>query len=199
MFAEALAHESQLVFLAVKAPELLSKYVGQTEANIRNLFYKASQAAPAMIFIDEIDAIAPDRGRQGEQLQSVATFLTEMDGVKTLQNVLVVGATNAEHVLDPAIKRPGRIDMHFRIGPPDLEGRKQVFGIHIGAFKVDDAVDMEDLAARTEGWTGAEIAEMCRSAMLDAELEHARKGIPLVLTKDSLFQSFEKVQELKKH
>jgi len=170
--AKAIANESGVNFISVKGPALLSKYVGESEKGVRDTFRKARQAAPCIVFFDEIDALVPRRA--GEGLDShvservLAQFLTELDGIEELKGVLVLGATNRLDRLDPAVLRPGRFDAVIDIAVPDEEGRREIFGIHLRGKPLARAVDVVDLAARTEGLTGADIAGVCHRAALSA-------------------------------
>ncbi|MBI2189172.1 MAG: CDC48 family AAA ATPase [Acidobacteria bacterium] len=170
--AKAIANDSGVNFISVKGPALLSKYVGESEKGIRDTFRKARQAAPCIVFFDEIDALVPRRA--GESLDShvservLAQFLTELDGVEELKGVLVLGATNRPDRLDPAVLRPGRFDAVIDIAVPDEEGRREIFGIHLRGKPLARTIDVVDLAARTEGLTGADIAGVCHRAALSA-------------------------------
>ncbi|CAE6495388.1 unnamed protein product, partial [Rhizoctonia solani] len=166
LIARALATESGVNFLSVKGPELLNKYVGESERAVRDMFTKARGAAPSIIFFDEIDALATareaDTGHQGV----LTSLLTEMDGVQELVGVTVVAATNRPDVLDSALMRPGRLDKLLYVGPPDQAGRKDIFRIRTHKMKVDPELDLDVLAELTEGCSGAEIAAVCQNAAL---------------------------------
>jgi transitional endoplasmic reticulum ATPase len=170
--AKALANESSVNFLSVKGPELLSKYVGESERALRDVFRKARQAAPAILFFDEIDALASTRGA-GWSSDAVAErvlsqFLTELDGIEELKGVLVLGATNRLDRLDPALLRPGRFDEIIQIAPPDRAGREDILKVHLRDKPLAPEVVIDGLAARTDGWSGAELASLCRRAGLNA-------------------------------
>ncbi|KAH7344827.1 P-loop containing nucleoside triphosphate hydrolase protein [Rhizoctonia solani] len=168
LIARALATESGVNFLSVKGPELLNKYVGESERGVREIFTKARSAAPSIIFFDEIDALATardtDTGRAHEGV--LTSLLTEMDGVQELVGVTVVAATNRPDVLDSALMRPGRLDKLLYVGPPDLAGRKEILAIRIKKMSVDPELDLDVLAELTEGCSGAEIAALCQDAAL---------------------------------
>jgi transitional endoplasmic reticulum ATPase len=170
LLAKALATESEANFISVKGPELLSKWVGESERGVREIFRKARQAAPCMIFFDEIDAIAPVRGMRsgdsGVTERVISQLLTELDGLQELRGVVVVGATNRPDILDPAIIRAGRFDKILAIGWPDLEARKEVLKIHLRNKPLDRDVDVEGLARRMDGYSGADIEEVCNEAGL---------------------------------
>ncbi|KAJ1311262.1 hypothetical protein OPQ81_009760 [Rhizoctonia solani] len=168
LIARALATESGVNFLSVKGPELLNKYVGESERAVREIFTKARGAAPSIIFFDEIDALATardtDTGRAHEGV--LTSLLTEMDGVQELVGVTVVAATNRPDVLDPALMRPGRLDKLLYVGPPNKQGRKEILAIRTRKMSVDPDLDLDVLAELTEGCSGAEIAALCQNAAL---------------------------------
>jgi len=174
LLAKAVATESEANFISVKGPEVLSKWVGESEKAIREIFRKARETAPCIIFFDELDAIAPRRGMHtdaGVTDRIVNQILTEMDGIQILKGVVVIGATNRPDILDPALLRPGRFDRVIYVPPPDVEGRYQIFQIHTREMPLDDDVDLRRLAEMTEGYTGADIEAVCREAALTAARE----------------------------
>ncbi|TKY84690.1 hypothetical protein EX895_006592 [Sporisorium graminicola] len=172
LIARALATESGLNFLAVKGPELYSKYVGESERAIRDTFKKARAAAPSIVFFDEIDALSSSRdgdSSSGDALNSriIATLLNEMDGIEAMSDVIVIGATNRPQSLDPALLRPGRLDRLVYVGPPDQEARKQILRTRMAKMAVSaGAVDLDKLAQLTEGCSGAEVVSICQEAGL---------------------------------
>jgi transitional endoplasmic reticulum ATPase len=172
LLAKAIASESKVNFLSVKGPALLSKYVGESEKAIREVFRKARQVAPCIIFFDEIDALVPARSASssdshvGERVLS--QFLAEFDGVEELRDVLVLGATNRIDMLDAAILRPGRFDEIVEIMPPDEAGRRQIFEVHLRAKPLGPDIDVDSLASRTDTFSGAEIEAVCTRAALRA-------------------------------
>ncbi len=172
LLAKAVATESEANFIAVRGPELMSKWVGETERGIREVFRKARTAAPAIIFFDEIDALVPRRGMgyadSGVTERAVSQLLTEMDGIATLEDVVVIGATNRPDILDPAILRPGRFDRLIYVPPPDEEARLEIFKIHTRNMPLADDVDLARLARMTEGYSGADIEAVCREAAMNA-------------------------------
>lgn len=175
MIAKALANESKLNFLAVKGPELFSKYVGESEQAVRALFRKARRVSPCIIFFDEIDALGSQRGGGGGSKvgdRVLSALLTEMDGIEQLKNVTIVAATNRPDMIDSALMRPGRLDRRVYVPLPDKATRLQVFAIHTKRKPLADNVDLETMAERTEGYSGAEIASICNTAALKA-LEEA--------------------------
>lgn len=181
MLAKAVATESEANFIAVKGPEFLNKWVGESEKAVRETFRKARQAAPCVIFMDEIDSIAPERGKgnggdDGVTERVISQMLTEMDGLESLNNVVVIAATNRPDIMDPALLRPGRFDKSIFIGPPDKESRKSIFGIHTRGKPLADDVDIEKLADETEGCTGADISAICNEAVMNAVRRLIAKG-----------------------
>jgi AAA family ATPase len=173
--ARALASESKFNFLSVKGPQLVSKYVGETEQNIREVFQKAKAAAPSVIFFDEFDSMA-SRDTGHESLKSVTALLTEMDGFEELSGVLVIAATNAPWKIDPAFIRPGRFGIQQYVGLPDLDARKQILSINTKNVSLSGDVDLAQFASKTEGWSGAEVANLCRIATIQARREVTRTG-----------------------
>ncbi len=175
MLAKAVAHESQANFISVKGPELLSKWVGESEKAVREVFRKARQAAPCVVFFDEFDSLAPARGRGLDNQVTeriVSQLLTELDGLEELQGVLVIAATNRPDLIDPALLRPGRFDRIIEVGAPDLEARKEIFKVHLKTRPLADDVDVDELARQTEGMSGADIALICEQASLNAIEEY---------------------------
>ncbi|MCD6466135.1 CDC48 family AAA ATPase [Candidatus Bathyarchaeota archaeon] len=176
LLAKAVANESEANFISIKGPEVLSKWVGESERAVREVFRKAKQAAPSIIFFDEIDAIAPLRGGgYGDSHVTervVSQLLTEMDGLEELRGVVVIAATNRPDILDPALLRPGRFDKLLYVPLPDFEARKEILKIHLRRKPLAEDVDIEDLARRTEGYTGADLAAVCNTAVLLAIREH---------------------------
>ena len=179
MLAKALATESNVNFLSVKGPELLSKWVGESERGLRDIFRKARQAAPAIIFFDEIDALVPTRGgslsADPVADRVLSQFLSEFDGIEELKGVLVLGATNRLDRLDPAVLRPGRFDEIIEIPPPGEADRKAILEVHLRGKPVAPQVSLERLALDTEGYSGAELASLCRKAGLSAVRRAVRR------------------------
>ncbi len=179
LMAKAAANESEANFISIKGPELLSKWVGESEKGVREIFRKARQAAPCIIFFDEIDAIAPKRGGDfgdshvTERL--ISQLLTELDGLEILTNVVVIGATNRPDIIDPALLRPGRFDRLLYVPPPDRDSREQILKIHIKKKPLDESVDIGKLADQTDGYTGADIASLSSAAVMLALREHVSK------------------------
>ena len=171
LLAKAVATESEANFISVRGPEIFNKYVGESEKAVREIFKKARQTAPCILFFDEIDAILSARGMRddtGVSQRIVNQFLAELDGMLTLQNVLVIGATNRADILDPAVLRPGRFDGVVFVPPPDLEARIEIFQVHTREMPLDSGVDIEKLADLTEGFSGADIEGLVREAAMAA-------------------------------
>ena len=172
LLAKAVATESQANFIAIRGPELLSKWVGESEKAVREVFRKAKQASPSIIFLDELDAIAPRRGAfsgGSHVMESVVNqILSLLDGLENLRDVVVLGASNRPDMIDPALLRPGRFDRLVLVRPPDAESRKKIFEIHTSSMKLEADVDLSQLASELEGYVGADIAAMCREAVMIA-------------------------------
>ena len=179
LIAKAAAHESEANFISIKGPELLSKWVGESEKGVREVFRKARGAAPCIVFFDEIDAIAPTRGGAGSDShvteRLISQLLTELDGLEILTNVVVIAATNRPDIIDPALLRPGRFDRLLYVPPPDKESRLQVIKIHTTKKPLADDVKIDVLADQTEGYTGADIAALASAAVMLALREHVAK------------------------
>ena len=179
MLAKAVATESEANFIAVKGPEFLNKWVGESEKAVRETFRKARQASPCVIFMDEIDSIAPERGTGGDSNVTervISQMLTELDGLESLNDVVVIAATNRPDIMDPALLRPGRFDKSVFIGPPDRESRASIFRIHTKGKPLADDVDIEGLADRTDGCTGADISAICNEAVMAAVRRIVKPG-----------------------
>ena len=168
LLAKAVASESDAHFIAINGPEIMSKYVGGSEENLREYFEEAEENSPSIIFIDELDAIAPKReGTNGEvERRTVAQLLTLMDGLKSRGQVVVIGATNRPDSLDPALRRPGRFDREIEIGVPDSEERKEVLEIHTRNMPLADDVDLDKIANTTHGFVGADLESLCKEAAM---------------------------------
>jgi len=174
LLAKAVATESQANFISVKGPEVLSKWVGESEKAVREIFRKARETAPCIVFFDELDSIAPRRGVHtdaGVTDRIVNQLLTEMDGMLSLKGVVIIGATNRPDILDPALLRPGRFDRVLAVPPPDRLARDRIFRIHTREMPLAEDVDIEELAALTEGYTGADIEAVVREAAMASARE----------------------------
>ncbi|MBU2565674.1 MAG: CDC48 family AAA ATPase [Candidatus Thermoplasmatota archaeon] len=180
LLAKAVASESEANFISIKGPELLSKFVGESERGIREMFRKAKQASPCIIFFDEIDSIAPIRGQSfdsGVTQRVVSQLLTELDGMEELKDVVVISATNRPDIIDKALLRPGRIDRLIYISPPGKKEREKIFKIHLKDKPLTDDIDISMLAERTENYVGADIEAICREATILALREIVKKGM----------------------
>jgi len=179
LMAKAAANESEANFISIKGPELLSKWVGESEKGVREVFRKSRQAAPCIIFFDELDAIAPTRGgNHGDSHVTervISQFLTEMDGLEILTNVVVIGATNRPDIIDPALLRPGRFDRILYVPPPDRDSRLQILKIHAKRKPLAEDVSIEQLADKTDGYTGADLASLSSAAVMLSLREHIKK------------------------
>jgi len=180
LLAKAVAHESETNFISVKGPELLSKWVGESERGVREVFRKARAASPSIIFFDEIDALLPRRGMymgSSHVTESVVSqILSELDGLEELHNVTVLGATNRPDMLDEALLRPGRLDRLIYVPPPDRESRLKIFEVYLGPIEslLTDDVSVDDLVERTDGFVGADIEALVRRAKMGAMRDFIR-------------------------
>jgi transitional endoplasmic reticulum ATPase len=185
LLAKAVASESEVNFISVKGPELLTKFVGESERGVREVFRHARHAAPCIVFFDEIDALIPARGAGSADShvseRVLSQFLAEMDGIEELKGVLVLGATNRPDMLDPAVLRPGRFDLHIDIPAPDRSARQQIFAVHLRHKPVAADVDLNELIECSERLSGAEIAGACHRAALEAIRRLVRDSDPAAL------------------
>jgi transitional endoplasmic reticulum ATPase len=180
MLAKAVANESEANFISIKGPEMLSKYVGESEKAVRETFRKAKQASPTIIFFDEVDSIAPIRGISSDSHVTervISQMLTEMDGMEELKDVLVIAATNRPDMVDSALLRPGRLDRLIYITPPCVDARKEIFEIHLDGKPLDNKVDLRELARMTDGYVGSDIEAICREASIMALREKITPGM----------------------
>ncbi len=175
LMAKAVANESDSNFISIKGPELLNKYVGESEKGVREIFEKARSNAPTIVFFDEIDAIATERGSgvsdTGVGERVVSQLLTELDGLENLEDVVVIATTNRPDLIDSALLRPGRLDRHIHVPVPDIESREAVLRVHTENLVLADDVDLVELAKQTEGFVGADIEALCREATMSATRE----------------------------
>ena len=180
MIAKAVATTSEANFISVKGPELLSKWVGESEKGVREIFRKARQAAPCIVFFDELDAVAPTRGgSDGDSHVTervISQMLTEMDGLEDLKGVVVIGATNRPDMIDEALLRPGRFDRLLEVPVPDREARMQIFQIHTRNKPLDRSVSLDKLVEMTDGYTGADVAALVNAAAMSAIKQHIDSG-----------------------
>jgi len=175
LLAKAVANEADSNFISVKGPELLNKYVGESEKGVREVFEKARENAPTVVFFDEIDAIATERGSNnsdsGVSERVVSQLLTELDGMEELQDVVVIATSNRPDLIDTALMRPGRLDRHVHVPIPDEAARRAIFAVHTEPKPLAEDVDLDSLAARTDGFVGADIEALVREATMDATRE----------------------------
>ncbi|MFZ8830483.1 MAG: CDC48 family AAA ATPase, partial [Candidatus Aenigmatarchaeota archaeon] len=212
LIAKAVATESGANFIAVKGPELLSKWFGESEKRVRDLFKKAKQVAPCIIFFDEIDALAPRRGIGMHEASEriVAQLLTEISGIEEVKNVVLIAATNRPELVDPALLRPGRLDKLIFIPPPDEKARLEILKVHTRKVPLAKDVNLEELAKRTEGYSGADLEALVKEAAMNAlredinakevkakHFEEALKKIPPSLSKE-LIEYYKRFEERKK-
>lgn len=179
LIAKALATESEVNFIAVKGPELINQYIGESERSVREVFKKARQAAPTILFLDEIDSLVPKRSQESSGARVtervISQLLTEMDGIEELRGVLVLAATNRLDLIEPALLRSGRFDLVLEIPGPDRKAREAIFAIHTQSKLLAADVDISMLAGKTEGMTGADIAFICRRASMLSIREHIKR------------------------
>jgi len=184
LLAKAVANESDANFIDISGPELVSKFVGESEERLRSIFDEAKEKAPTIIFMDEIDAIAPKREEATNEVERrmVSQLLTLMDGMSSRGQVIVIGATNRQNAIDPALRRPGRFDREIEIGVPDRNSRKEILQIHTRNMPVAKDVSVDDLADMTHGFTGADITSLAR----EAAMATLRRILPKILDKRSV-------------
>ncbi|MHB9286597.1 CDC48 family AAA ATPase [Halobacteriales archaeon Cl-PHB] len=182
LLAKAIANESQSNFISIKGPELLNKFVGESEKGVREVFEKARANAPTVVFFDEIDSIAGERGKNmgdsgvGERV--VSQLLTELDGLEELEDVVVIATTNRPDLIDAALLRPGRLDRHVHVPVPDEEARRKILEVHTRDKPLADDVDLDSLARRTDGYVGADLQAVTREASMAASREFIRSVDP---------------------
>lgn len=205
MLAKALASEAGVNFISVKGPALLSRWVGDSERAVREVFRKARQASPCIVFFDEIDALAPARGSlDGSPATDrvISQLLTELDGAEELRGVMVLAATNRPDLVDPALLRPGRFDLHLKLQAPGRDDRRAIFAVHTRGMSLARDVELDALAEATEGLMGADIAAICRQAAMAAiretvggrpEGEEALSGVPVMVAGRHFEQSLRRV------
>jgi transitional endoplasmic reticulum ATPase len=209
LLAKALANESGVNFISVKGPELISKWVGESEKGIREVFKRAKAASPCIIFFDEFDSIAPSRGYGGDAgvtQRVISQLLAEMDGIEELKGVIVLAATNRRDLIDPALLRTGRFDFLINIPHPDEEARKKILEVHLLAKPLTKDIDPKDLATKTDGFSGSDIESLCREATMQAirrfisihsnKLESNLKK--LIITSEDFKNSLELIKEQRK-
>ncbi|MCR4319103.1 MAG: AAA family ATPase, partial [Candidatus Brocadiaceae bacterium] len=202
LMAKAVANETKVNFISVKGPALISKYVGESERGIRDMFKKAKQAAPCIIFFDELDVIVPRRGEGGDSHVTervIGQFLTEMDGIEELKGVLVLAATNRMDQIDPALLRAGRFDYLIEIPVPDEETRLKIFQVHTKDKPLEKGIDFKKFAQETEGMTGADIELICKKAALmtirNAISKQSASSGELVITENDFTHAVEEIKK----
>lgn len=201
LLAKAIANECQSNFISIKGPELLTMWFGESEANVRELFDKARQAAPCVLFFDELDSIARARGSSsgdagGAGDRVLNQMLTEMDGMESKKNVFIIGATNRPDIIDPALMRPGRLDQLIYIPLPDFKSRVQVFKACLKKSPVAKDVDIDFLASKTEGYSGADITEICQRSVKLAIRQSIEKAARRLEAGDSMQTDDEEHSEI---
>lgn len=205
LIAKALATESGVNFISVKGPEILSKWVGESERGVREIFHKAKQAAPCIVFLDEIDSLVPRRGTGESQVieRVISQFLTEMDGIEELKGVVVLAATNRKDLIDDALLRTGRFDLILEVPLPSEPARLEIFKVHSSGKPLEKNISMERLAGMTEGFSGSDISAVCREAalvaireFLAAEAGEKPEGYSNLMISDSHFtQALESIRK----
>ena len=199
LLAKAVANEANANFISVKGPELISKWVGESEKHIREVFKKARQVAPTIIFFDEFDSISKLRGSgmNDSSEKIVNQLLTELDGVEELEKVVIVAATNRKDLIDPALLRPGRIDSIVELGVPDVKTREEIFKVHTSKMPLDKDVKVLDYVKKTDGWTGADIEAVARTAGVIAikRIYASSKKEVLTITKKDFDIALEEVSK----
>ena len=171
LLAKAVATEANANFISIKGPELISKWVGESEKHVREIFKKAKQVSPSIIFFDEFDSISKSRGSgigSDSSEKVVNQLLTELDGIEELENVIIIAATNRKDLIDPALLRPGRIDAHVELQIPDKESREEIFKVHTKSMPLNKDINLKNLANISEAWSGADIESACRNAGINS-------------------------------
>ena len=203
LIAKAVAKTTESNFISIKGPELLSKWVGESEKGVREIFRKARQAAPCIIFLDEVDALVPRRGSGNSDSHVteniVSQILTEIDGLEELNNVLIIGATNRLDIVDPALLRPGRFDRVIEVPNPNIKGIEMIFKIHTKDKPLSEDVNLKTISELSKGFSGAEIEEVCNRASLCGVKRFVQNKDKLVKTIKITQKDFEKsIKEIKK-
>jgi len=205
--AKALATESGVNFISVKGPQILSKYIGDSEKGVREIFRLAKQSAPTILFLDELDSLTPRRSSDGSGSSVVerviGQFLTEMDGIEELKGVFVLAATNRIDFIDPALLRSGRFDLQIEVPKPDMHTRKVIFQIHTKNKNLGDDVSLDNLAMNTDGMTGADIDFVCKKSAICAIREYIANGgnmkdVNILIMKRHFDEALENINKNKK-
>jgi transitional endoplasmic reticulum ATPase len=208
MIAQAVANETAANFISVRGPQMLSKWVGESEKAIREIFRKARQVSPAIIFFDELDSIAPIRGTdEGSHVMErvVNQLLAELDGMEALRDVVVIAATNRPDMLDPALLRSGRFDRMLLVGPPDKLGRHEILRIQTSKMPKGEDVNLEELAELTEGYVGSDLSSLCREAAMlslrdngaKVDMNHFKEALKKVRpsVEENMISYYERISE----
>jgi transitional endoplasmic reticulum ATPase len=208
MIAQAVANETNANFISIRGPQMLSKWVGESEKAIREIFRKARQVSPSIVFFDELDSIAPMRGMdEGSRVTErvVNQLLAELDGLEALKDVVVIAATNRPDILDPALLRSGRFDRLLMVGAPDKLGRYEILKIHTSGIPNCEDVNFEELAELTEGYVGSDLDALCREAVMLAmregldkvDMNHYREALKKVRPsiEESMISYYERISE----
>jgi transitional endoplasmic reticulum ATPase len=206
LIAKALAKMTESNFISIKGPELLSKWVGESEKGVREIFRKARQAAPCIIFLDEVDALVPRRGSGGSESHVtenvVSQILTEIDGLEELHNVLIIGATNRLDIVDEALLRPGRFDRIIKVPNPDEKGRQHIFEIHTKKKPLGSDVKISEIVKLTDDFSGAEIAAVANRAAIAALKRYvsgkSKNVKEIKITQQDLIDAVDRVKPRKK-
>jgi transitional endoplasmic reticulum ATPase len=198
LLAKAVATEANANFISIKGPELISKWVGESEKHVREIFKKARQVSPCIVFFDEFDSISKARGSSlnDSSEKIVNQLLTELDGIEELEKVMIVAATNRRDLIDPALLRPGRIDSIVELGIPDKKTREEIFKVHTKNMPLGKDVKILDYVNKCEGWTGADIEAVCRNAGVNAikryyKLKDAKS---MIISKDDFERALKEVE-----
>ena len=204
LLAKAVANEANANFISIKGPELVSKWVGESEKRIREIFKKARQVAPSIIFFDEFDSISKLRGSgMNDSTEKIVNqLLTELDGIEELEKTIVIAATNRKDLIDPALLRPGRIDAIVELEIPDKKTREAIFEVHTRKMPISKEIKLSDYVDKTQGWTGADIEAMARNAGINAikrvyKIKDKKAADSLKITKEDLDSAFEEVNNRK--
>ncbi|MCK5149551.1 CDC48 family AAA ATPase [Candidatus Pacearchaeota archaeon] len=201
LLAKAVATEANANFISVKGPELISKWVGESEKHVREIFKKAVQVAPSIIFFDEFDSISKSRGSSlSDSTEKVVNqLLTELDGIEELEKVVVIAATNRPDLIDPALLRPGRIDEIVELGIPDKKTREEIFKVHTRTMPLDKSLNILDYVDKTDSWTGADIESLCRKAGINAIKKYYKTKksdkLKMVITKEDFDKALKETLE----
>ena len=208
LLAKAVANETEAHFTSINGPEIMSKYYGESEQQLRKIFEEAEENAPAIIFIDELDSLGVKREETSGEVERrvVAQLLSLMDGLKPRENVVVIAATNRVDAIDEALRRPGRFDREIEVGVPSVEGRKEIFMIHTRGMPLDEDLDLDEFVSLSYGFTGSDIEALCRESAMNAlrrilpEIDIQKDSIPqetlekLIVTREDMHEAFKGIK-----